>query len=786
VQAPTPVDILLFSLTTKLRSAAEERPDFMLHVVIALKGRSVPASNLSRRLFPRILAALLLALLPPGLVRAQNPQLPTIPANTFYITNFSAVGDGVTTNTTAIQNAINAAKTAGGGTVHVTTGVFLCGPITLANNLNLQLDTGATLVMLPMTKWPGGDVSPPDFITASSLHDLEISGSGVMDGQGLPWWKDVETNSGASRPVMVNLSTCSKILIQDITMSNSPSPFFSIKGKAGNVTMQRAHIYAPSSGANPASHNTDALDLAETNAVMRDCIISTGDDNLAVGSSASASSDILVTNCTFGDGHGVSIGSFTSGGVSNMTVINCTFNNTDQGIRIKSDRDRGGLVQNISYLNLGMTNVMYPILIYATYTNTDPIFHNLNNLTPAQVSAYPFSPVTSKTPIYRNITISNVTGTAQSGRMAGMIWGLPEMAVSNLVMIKVTISGSKTFGIYDTRGTKLVDSQINTPTGNANVSFYNAGIVFTNSTPSSTPVSLDGATTNSNGNSLSFYNAKATLQNTNALAVNPVITTAASTFTVNNNFSIPGSAQFNFVLGTNAATVAVANDLVVNGTFNISAGAGFTNGSYTLLTYGGNLNWGAPVFGTLPPGFNYAFDTNTTGVVNLLVEPPPPSAPANLTADAGISSVNLNWLASANATGYNVQRGTNDGGPYTVIAPDISTTNYTDAAVVNGTTYFYVVSAINGGGESPDSPQASATPTPSLAPVSLQVQVNTAQLSFTWPADHTGWHLQMQTNDASTGLNSNWIDVPGSDATNAWVIPVDTANDSAFFRLVYP
>ncbi len=79
-----------------------------------------------------------------------------------------------------------------------------------------------------------------------------------------------------------------------------------------------------------------------------------GDDDFTCGG---GTSDVLITNCTYGYGHGVSIGSPTAGGVSNLTVINCTFNNTEAGIRIKSDRDRGGYLHNLTYLNLRMTNV---------------------------------------------------------------------------------------------------------------------------------------------------------------------------------------------------------------------------------------------------------------------------------------------------------------------------------------------------------------------------------------------------------------------------------------------
>ena len=76
----------------------------------------------------------------------------------------------------------------------------------------------------------------------------------------------------------------------------------------------------------------------------------------------------LITNCTFGYGHGVSIGSGTTDGVTNLTVINCTFNNTDNGIRMKSDSGKGGNAQYLYYYNLSMTNITYaPIIIYSYY-----------------------------------------------------------------------------------------------------------------------------------------------------------------------------------------------------------------------------------------------------------------------------------------------------------------------------------------------------------------------------------------------------------------------------------
>jgi polygalacturonase len=612
---------------------------------------------------------------------AASPALPVIPAGTNNITAFGAVGDGVTTNTTAIQNAINSASSGGIGTVEIPAGTYLSGPFTLANSVNLQLDSGATLLMLPFSKYPGGDVSPASFITGSSLHDVEISGSGVIEGQGLPWWKDTETNAAAVRPNMINLSACTRLLIQDVTLSNSPSQFMSLKGKAGNVTIQRVKVYAPSSGASPnPSHNTDALDLAETNAVVRDCIFSTGDDNVAVGSSASVSADILITNLTCGFGHGISIGSFTSSGVSNMTVINCTFTNTDQGIRIKSDVDRGGVVQNIGYYNITMGNVQYPILIYCSYTTNTAPFNSLNNITPAIAATFPSNAPTSKMPQYRNITISNVVGTAQSGRQAGLIWGRPEMQISNVTLSAVQITGSKTLGVYYVQGLKMIDSAITVPAGVNAVSFYDAGILFSNSASGST-LTLDGASTNGIGNNLAFYNTQPTLKNTNALDVLPVVALSASTFTISNHLNLKSGSQLNFNLGSTPSTIIIRSNLALAGTINVGAGPGFAAGTYTLLSYAGTLTWNSPALaslpGTLPAGYAFSFNTNTPGQVKVLVTS---SSPVTLSSQLIGPQLVLSW--PADHLGWTLQTNTALGSGWVDVAGSASVnqvTNFVDA-----------------------------------------------------------------------------------------------------------
>jgi polygalacturonase len=416
---------------------------------------------------------------------AADVALPRInTSNVIGVTNahFGAVGDGFSTNTSAIQLAINTAALggatngSGGGVVELSPGIYLSGPLNFSNCVNLRLNAGAILRMLPLGKYPGGTANPKSFISGSGLHDIAITGSGAIDGQGSPWWPYAKTSRYARRPRMIAFSSCTRVLIEDVTLSNSPMFHIAISGKTEDVTVQRVTVRAnPSTDPVNPSHNTDACDVTGRRILIRDCDISVGDDNYTCGG---GTADVLITNCIYGYGHGVSIGSPTRGGISNLTVVNCTFNNTDQGIRVKSDRGRGGEVQQLSYLNLSMTNVGYPILIYSSYMATERRYRALNDLTPAIAATYPGAQITALTPRYHDITFSNITATTQAGRRAGLIWGLPEMAVSNVLLDHVNITADKPFGIFDAQNVRLKGSRIITPQGVNQIVSTNAQVTI--------------------------------------------------------------------------------------------------------------------------------------------------------------------------------------------------------------------------------------------------------------------------------------------------------------------
>ena len=157
-----------------------------------------------------------------------------------------------------------------------------------------------------------------------------------------------------------------------------------------------------------------------------------------------------------------------------------------------------------------------------------------------------------------------------------------------------------------------------------------------------------------------------------------------------------------------------------------------------------------------------------------------PGAPVGLTATAGNALVALTWSPTNGATSYNLKCATNNGGPYTVFT-NVITTVCTNAGLTNGTTYYYVVSALNIAGESANTAPASATP---QAPPPLLISLSGANLMFSWPTNASGFSLQTTTNLAS----GNWTDIPSAapQITNGqWLVafPLSTNTDSAFYRL---
>jgi fibronectin type 3 domain-containing protein len=163
-----------------------------------------------------------------------------------------------------------------------------------------------------------------------------------------------------------------------------------------------------------------------------------------------------------------------------------------------------------------------------------------------------------------------------------------------------------------------------------------------------------------------------------------------------------------------------------------------------------------------------------------------PLTPTGLTAtNTSSTQINLAWNASVGASGYNLKRSTTTGGSYSTIATNLPYLNYSDTGLAAGTAYYYVVTATNIYGESGNSAEAGARPV-STTQTPLNFVTTGRQIQFSWPQDHTGWHVQVQTNSLNAGIGTHWVTVPNSNLTNQFSAPINTTNGSVFFRLVYP
>jgi polygalacturonase len=238
-------------------------------------------------------------------------------------------------------------------------------------------------------------------------------------------------------------------------LQNSPK-FNFVPDECEGVVCSNVTILNPEHAA-----NTDGIDPSDCkNVLITHCHIDTGDDDVAIKAGHKiagrdfASEDITVTDCTFLHGHGMSIGSETLGGVRNVTVKNCTFEDTENGIRIKSQRGKGGLVENIVYEDIQMKNVD-PAVTFTCYYMYSSAKDAVQKSTPQQDVT---QPMTDSTPIFKNISIRNLTATCQES--AGMIVGLPESEISNVVFDHTKISAASGMKIENASGIQFKNSQV--------------------------------------------------------------------------------------------------------------------------------------------------------------------------------------------------------------------------------------------------------------------------------------------------------------------------------------
>jgi polygalacturonase len=377
----------------------------------------------------------------------------------FNVLDFGAVPDGKTSCTIAIQKAVDACSKLGGGIVLIPAGNYLTSAIFLKSNVHIEVTAGARLLFttnfddVPSIRgrWEGIDrTTYASLFTGHNLENVSLTGRGTLDGQGEAWWtafrKDRELRRKLGlgerepenpatavlrwgRPRMINLYDCKNVFLNGLMIVNSPA--WNIHPvRCENVLIDGVTILAPSD-----SPNTDGIDPDSCkNVRISNCHISVGDDCIIIKSGYKYRKDgvrseqIAVTNCVFGNGHaGVGIGSETAGGVRDVVISNCVCEGTIAGLRFKTARTRGNVVENVRASNFVMRGVRQAVIVTMFYNGGD---------------IHQKAPVDQGTPVFRNFRFSDITGTDVDS--AVVIEGLPEMPIEGITLTDVCINGAKT------------------------------------------------------------------------------------------------------------------------------------------------------------------------------------------------------------------------------------------------------------------------------------------------------------------------------------------------------
>ena len=341
--------------------------------------------------------------------------VPTIPANTVSILDCGGKGDGITSNTEAFRKTISKLSKLGGGHLNVPAGIYLTGLISFKDNIDLHLEKNAIIVFSEdkkeFIKEENGvkeDKATPG-INASKRKNISITGEGIIDGNGEWWrpvkrskvsnteWNDFKAMGGTEsakgdlwypfnlkhfdniaatpeaqekmRTHLIRLTDCENVLIQGITVENSPK-FHIVPQRCKNVIIDGVTVRCPWN-----AQNGDAIDIGNcTNVLIVNNVIDAGDDGICMKGGAGAKAleygpcqNINIQDNIVYHAHGgFVIGSEFSGGMKNIYVHNNTFSGTDTGLRFKSSVGRGGTTEDIYISNIYMTDIDNQAIVFET------------------------------------------------------------------------------------------------------------------------------------------------------------------------------------------------------------------------------------------------------------------------------------------------------------------------------------------------------------------------------------------------------------------------------------
>lgn len=347
-------------------------------------------------------------------------------------------------------------------------------------------------------------------LSAFGKHDVAVTGKGIIDGQGAPWravkkskiapsdWKKLVASGGVLsndgqtwyptenfklgagdadqniarwavtkedfesirdflRPVMVNFKDCERVLLNGPVFQNSPCwNIHTVMCK--DLTVNDIAIRCPW-----FAQNGDGIDIESCkNVVLTNSWIDAGDDAICIKSGKDEdgrkrgipSENVVVYNCTCYHGHGgFVVGSEMSGGVKNVYVKNCRFSGTDVGLRFKSTRGRGGVVENIYIEDIVMNDIATEALLFDLFYGGKSALEALEDGDGNATTDMAFKPVDETTPQFRNIYVDNVV--CRSARRAMLFNGLPEMNVENVVVTNSVIEAEVGAEINESTNVKL-------------------------------------------------------------------------------------------------------------------------------------------------------------------------------------------------------------------------------------------------------------------------------------------------------------------------------------------
>jgi polygalacturonase len=346
--------------------------------------------------------------------------------------------------TRELQDRIDAAAANGGGRVSIGPGVHRTGSLELRSHVELHIEPGAVLEFVPdpdlyppvEARWEGAPATiHRPCLYASRAEHVTVSGDGVIDGGGTPWWDAFRAGTlGHPRPTLVGLHECTHVVVRDVTLRNSPSwtvhPLLCDDVAVRDVTIL-----------NPAdSPNTDGIDPESCrNVRISGCHIDVGDDCIALKAGTEAVADpapcenVTIVGCTLVHGHGgVVMGSEMSGGIRNIVIADCVFQGTDRGLRLKTRRGRGGVVEDVRVANVIMDGVGCPFVMQEHY------FCGPGGRDPAVSDRRPRA-VDAGTPWLRRIHVSHATVREARGA-AAFVLGLAERPIAEVTFDDVSVS----------------------------------------------------------------------------------------------------------------------------------------------------------------------------------------------------------------------------------------------------------------------------------------------------------------------------------------------------------